>query len=66
MTKKYRILSPDGFDIERDTTYKTEGEIQNAINAFIDRYRQQGYYSLSNRDRLSIDEIENHITIKLL
>ena len=46
---KVRILSPDGFDIEMDA----------AIEKFIARYKSQGYYSNSNRERIPIGEIKD-------
>jgi len=60
---KYQVLSPDGFTIEFDKPYYTSKE--KAITAFSDwkeRYRRQGYYS-SNNGRISLDELENYITI---
>lgn len=55
---KVRILSPDGFDIEMDKTYKPE-EVDAAIEKFIARYKSQGYYSNSNRERIPIGEIKD-------
>lgn len=64
-TNKYRILSPDGFDIERDTTY-TEKEIDNALQRFVDRYTLQGYYSTGDRERIPLsDIIQNCQLIKI-
>jgi len=60
------MISKDGFDIERDTTYSTEDEIQDAINRFIDRFEAQGYYSTGNRERIPLNEIQEHLTIKPL
>jgi hypothetical protein len=54
--KKYRILSPDGFDIERDRTYK-ESELEQAGKDFIARYKAQGYYSNMNREHIELDDL---------
>jgi len=59
------MISKDGFDIERDTTYSTEDELQDAINRFIDRYKVQGYYSKNFR-KIPLNEIKEHLTIQLL
>jgi hypothetical protein len=54
--KTYRILSPDGFDIERDRTYK-ESELYQAGQDFLARYKAQGYYSNSNREHIELDDL---------
>jgi hypothetical protein len=54
--KQYRILSPDGFDIERDRIYK-ESELLEAGKQFVERFRQQGYYSNSNREHIELDDL---------
>jgi outer membrane protein assembly factor BamA len=60
--KTYRIISPDGFDIERDTTYKKE-DIKDAIKRFKERYKAQGYYSTSNREHISLKDLSDYIEI---
>ena len=59
----FQIYSPDGFPIERDKEYNTLGEVQEAIERFVNRFRAQGYYSNSNRERIPIDEIEENCKI---
>jgi hypothetical protein len=54
--KTYRILSPDGFDIERDRTYK-ESELYQAGQDFLARYKAQGYYSNSNREHIELEDL---------
>ena len=54
--KQYRILSPDGFDIEMDRIYK-ESEIMEAGKRFVERFRQQGYYSTGNREHIELDDL---------
>lgn len=56
--KKYRILSPDGFDIEMDKTY-TEAEIPKAFEDFKERFKAQGYYSNSNREKIPLEDIQD-------
>ena len=60
--RRYRILSPDGFDIAFDKTY-TIDEISSAFEEFKNRYKAQGYYSTSNRDRIDLDDLEDYCTI---
>lgn len=59
----FQVLSPDGFPIERDKSYSNLAEVQKAIERFIKRFSQQGYYS-SNRGRIELDCLENECNIK--
>ena len=59
---KVRILSPDGFDIEMDKVYKPE-EVEAAIEKFIARFKNQGYYSTSNRERIPLDQIKDYVSV---
>ncbi len=54
--KTYRILSPDGFDIEMDRTYK-KSELEQAGKDFIARFKYQGYYSTANREHIALDDL---------
>ena len=54
--KTFRILSPDGFDIEMDRTY-TESELYQAGQDFLARFTHQGYYSTSNREHIALDDL---------
>jgi hypothetical protein len=64
--KKYRILSPDGFDIEMDRTYK-QSELYQAGQDFLARYKARGYYSTGNREHIALDDLlENCEIIELL
>lgn len=58
---KYNILSPDGFTIERDKSYKSLEEAEAAFEAWKKRYEHQGYYS-SNNGRIPLDELRIHCT----
>lgn len=42
---KYQVLSPDGISIAPNAGYRTLKEAKNALLAWIERYRGQGYYS---------------------
>ena len=53
---KYIVLSPDGFPIERDAKYSDSVEAMKALKRFVEKQREQGYYS--SRVRIPLDEIE--------
>lgn len=55
-TKKYDILSPDGFSIDRDKTYKNEQEVRTAFENWKKRFEIQGYYS-SNNGRIKLEDL---------
>jgi hypothetical protein len=61
---KIEVLSPDGFTIEFDKPYYTsKKKAFEAIDKWKKRYELQGYYS-SNNGRITLDELENHISIR--
>jgi len=55
---KYDVLSPDKFSISFDEVWDTPEEAKEALKKWIGRYKQQGYYSTSNRERIPLDELE--------
>ena len=59
----YRVLSPDGFDIEMDSDYRTFEEATAARAAFVERYRSQGYYSTGNHEHIALSDIADRCTI---
>ena len=42
---EYRVLSPDGIDIEYNKVYTSQKAVLKALKDFRDRYKAQGYYS---------------------
>lgn len=60
--KKYRLLSPDGFDIEMDKVY-TEEELMPAFEQFKKRFEKQGYYSTGNRERINLSDLADYMTV---
>jgi hypothetical protein len=60
--RKYRILSPDGFDIERDTVY-SKSEVMPAIEKFKQRFEKQGYYSTSSREQIPLDDLADYMDV---
>lgn len=61
-TPKFRILSPDGFDIRMDKFEYKESEVKAEIKAFAERYTRQGYYS-SNKGRIALNEIADNCEV---
>lgn len=59
--KRYRILSPDGFDIVFNQHYSKE-EVLPAFEEWKKRYDQQGYYS-SNQGRISLEDLADEMTV---
>ena len=65
-TKKYQVLSPDGFTIEFDKPfYRSMKKAKEAFMNWIRRYEVQGYYS-SNNGRIPLNELENYCTFKTI
>jgi hypothetical protein len=61
--KKYKVLSPDGFTIERCVTYyPSKKKALNALETWMKRYEVQGYYSY-NLMRIPLNELKNNCTI---
>lgn len=61
--KRFDIISPDGFPIDREATY-TEEEIPKAIKEFTERYKSQGYYSSTNYGIIPLEDLKAYCTIK--
>lgn len=55
--KGYDIISPDGFGIFNNTIFSTIELAENGFNKWIERFKQQGYYSTSFRERIPLDEL---------
>ena len=45
----FNVLSPDGISITFDELYKSKEEAETALDKFVERFEDQGYYS--GRDR---------------
>ena len=62
--KKWIILSPDGFPIHPIDNYRSQEGIDRALDEFVKRFEHQGYYSMSDRTRLPLNEIRSKCKIK--
>jgi hypothetical protein len=60
--QKFRILSPDGFDIRMDKANYTEKQVPQELENFAKRYERQGYYS-SNRGRIPLEDIADYCSV---
>lgn len=68
MSKKYQVLSPDGFTIRHDiTTYKSLKQAKESLAQWIQGYKAQGYYSQTCYNgyirRISLNELPDYCEI---
>lgn len=56
-------LSPDGISIDCEDTYPTVEAAKAAIDQWVQRYAEQGYYSTVRRERIPLDEIAGRCRI---
>lgn len=64
---KFRILSPDGFDIYPGKVYKDEAEGEKAFKKWAKNYEGQGYYSTirdGERLRIPVAELSDYCMIR--
>ena len=55
-SKRYNVISPDGFFIDRVATYKSRKEAITAFEVWKKRFEMQGYYS-SNQGRIPLEDL---------
>ncbi len=60
--KRFNVISPDGFAIDRVATYKNREEAIVAFNVWKKRFEIQGYYS-SNQGRISLEDLADFCSI---
>jgi hypothetical protein len=60
---EYVVYSPDGFTIDREETYPSPEVAEQKLQEWVKRYEKQGYYSMSDRRRIPLDEIADHCRI---
>lgn len=68
---KYQALSPDGFAIHHDgAIYRSYKQAVQAIKAWADNYKAQGYYSQACSNgyirRISVAELPDYCEIKTI
>jgi hypothetical protein len=65
--KKYQILSPDGFPLERDVIgYTSKKKSMFAFNQWKDRFKSQGFYSSMKYGRIHLDDLIDFCEFKEL
>ncbi len=55
---RFNVISPDGFSIHREGTYKNRDEAIAAFEVWKKRFEIQGYYS-SNQGRIALSDLAN-------
>ena len=58
-TKKYDILSPDGFTMFMDEDFNSPEEAEAGFDRWKQRFVSQGFYS-SNRGRIPVRDLRKH------
>jgi len=67
VSKKWRILSPDGFTIEFGVPhYSSSEKMWESFEKWKERYRQQGYYSSTEYGRIPLDELFDYCFVSCL
>lgn len=61
--KYYRILSPDGFDINRHKCLYRKKEVLLEVESFVKRFESQGYYS-SCEGRIELNDLMKYIEVQ--
>jgi len=69
MSKKYQVLSPDGFSIQYEPYYYNSlKQAKLALNKWIKSFKFQGYYSQTCYNgyvrRISLNELQDYCEIR--
>lgn len=60
-SKKYQILSPDGFTIDFNISYyKSKKQALAALKTWLNRYKIQGYYSSTQYGRIHLLDLQDY------
>jgi hypothetical protein len=60
--KRFDVISPDGFSIDRVATYKSRNEAIEAFEVWKKRFEMQGYYS-SNLGRIPLEDLADFCSL---
>jgi hypothetical protein len=60
---QFDVFSPDGFAISREEIYPSREVAEQKLQEWVKRYEFQGYYSTSNRERITLDELASRCKI---
>ena len=61
--KRFDVISPDGFTIHYEKTYKSYNEAVKELDKWTKRYEQQGYYSSVPYGRIPCSELKDYCKI---
>lgn len=67
--KGFRVLSPDGFDLEGGKIYGSQAEAEAGLKEWSKRFEVQGYYSTirnGERFRIPVAELSDYCTIQTI
>lgn len=64
MKEQFKIISPDGFAIEKDIISYNKEDIERKFNKWKTRFEFQGYYSSTQYGRIPLDELINYCIIE--
>ena len=59
----FDVISPDGFSIRFDRTYKTIEEAKHDFDEWKKAFEPQGYYSSTQYGRIPLNELEHYCKI---
>ena len=59
---KFDVISPDGFPISCEP-FASANEAQDSIPFWCERFKHQGYYSTSSREKISLEELPHRLRI---
>lgn len=62
--KTYVIISPDGFTIDREATYRGVRNARKAYKVWAERYREQGYYSSVKYGKIDLRDLHEFCELK--
>jgi hypothetical protein len=58
------LITPDGFSISFDETWKTKTAAKEAYKKWVKRYETQGYYSSSQYGRIPLTDLWGYMTFE--
>ncbi len=65
-TKKYDVLSPDGFSIHHSDTYTSKKKAREAFEQWKKQFERQGYYSSVQYGRIPLIDLADYMILKPL
>lgn len=63
-SKKYDVITPDGFSISRDQIWDTPEEAIEAAKKWVKGYERQGYYSSNKFGRIDLEDLLDYCDLR--